>query len=280
MIRLLNAGLTYNAGNLYEKKVLSDINLEIGDNETVGIIGESGCGKTSLIKLINALLLPTQGRVLVDGLDAKADKRALAEIRKKVGVLFQLSEEQVFEESVFREVAFGLSSGAADSADVRKKVSASLEMAGVKDAAILDRNPFTLSSGMLKKIAIASIIAYDPMIYIFDEPTTGLDRAGRDAFWEIIKVLKEKKRTLLIISHNMDDIYLHTERLLVLEKGRLLEDGPTPEVFETLSTRKDFCENVPDALRLRHYVRDNFKISWDGKSVRELAALLSGRVGI
>lgn len=230
-IALKDVSYTYAAGTAYAAGALDHVSLTIEDGEFVGIMGKTGCGKSTLIQLIAGLLTPDRGQVLVDGADIHDPGYDRTRLRRRVGVVFQHPEHQLFETTVAKDVAFGLKHFGWSEAEKKAAVRQALEAVGFDYETVRDQSPLSFSGGEKRRIAIAGILAAKPGILILDEPIAGLDPLGREAFLSMIDGLHAAGTTILMISHNADAIAEHAARVLVLERGRVLLDGPTAEVF-------------------------------------------------
>lgn len=230
-ITLEHVSYTYAAGTAYAAGALEDVSLTIPDGAFVGIMGKTGCGKSTLIQLMAGLLTPTCGRVLVDGLDIneKAYDRKL--LRRRVGVVFQHPEHQLFETTVERDVAFGLKHQGLSKDEVQQAVREALEAVGFDYEQVKDRSPLSFSGGEKRRIAIAGVLAVKPGILILDEPIAGLDPLGREAFLVLLEKLNKQGTTILMISHNADAISEYADHVLILEQGRVLLQGSAAEVL-------------------------------------------------
>ena len=230
-IELRDVSYTYAAGTAYAAGALEHVSLTIEDGAFVGIMGKTGCGKSTLIQLIAGLLTPDHGQILVDGADIHDPKYDRTLLRRRLGVVFQHPEHQLFETTVAKDVAFGLKHFGWTGEEKARAVREALEAVGFDYDRVKDQSPLSFSGGEKRRIAIAGILAAKPGILILDEPIAGLDPMGREAFLEMIDGLNRNGTTILMISHNADAIAEHANRVLVLEKGRLLLDGPTEQVF-------------------------------------------------
>jgi len=216
----------------YERVALQSINLTIQRGEFIGIIGHTGSGKSTLVQHMNGLLKPTGGSVTVDGVDLGGRGTAVRQAKRKVGMVFQYPEHQLFEETVYDDVAFGPRNLGADPAEVERRVHRALEFAGLDFDEFCKRSPFRLSGGQMRRVAIAGVIALEPEYLVLDEPSAGLDPRGRDEiFAEIVKLHKTAGITVILISHNMEEIARLVNRLVVLHNGGISIDGPPQEVF-------------------------------------------------
>ena len=216
----------------FETKVLKALNFKIEKGEFIGIIGHTGCGKTTLIQLMNGLLEPTVGKVFIDGVDIMSNRSNLKRIRKKIGLSFQYPEHQLFEENVFREVAFGPKNMGIEKDTLEKTVKQALKMVSINYQDYKARSPFNLSGGEMRRIAIASVLSFDPDVLILDEPTASLDPLSRKNMLNLVGELHNKYgKTIIMVSHNMEAIAELTERVLVMEKGKIVLDGNTRDIF-------------------------------------------------
>ncbi|MDR3090739.1 MAG: energy-coupling factor transporter ATPase [Clostridiales bacterium] len=230
-IELRNVSYVYNSGTSFEKTALRDINIKIEPGEFVGIIGHTGSGKSTLIQHFNALLPPTEGLVLLNGEDINADKNRLKDVRRRVGLVFQYPEHQLFEVSVYKDVAFGLKLMSLEHLEADRRVRAALSAVGICED-YYEKSPFELSGGEKRRVAIAGVLAMEPEILILDEPTAGLDPRGRDEILSQIKHMREElKITVILVSHSMEDVARLVDRVFVLNNGEIALSGTVGEVF-------------------------------------------------
>lgn len=215
----------------FESTAIRDVDFEINDGEFVAIIGHTGSGKSTLIQLLNGLLKPTSGKVYVDGVEVGSSKKELKEVRGKVGIVFQYPEYQLFEETVEKDVAFGPNNQGEKENVVAERVKNAIEDMGLCYEEIKDMSPFELSGGQKRRVAIAGVLAMNPQIVIFDEPTAGLDPKGRELLFDSIEKLKNKGKTIILVSHSMDDVARLADRILVMYNGSLVMSGTPREVF-------------------------------------------------
>lgn len=221
----------YSEDTAFEKVALDDINLEIQDGEFIGLIGHTGSGKSTLIQHLNALLKPTSGQIFLDGQNINEDKTKLKSIRQKVGLVFQYPEYQLFEMTVYKDVAFGPTNMDLDSEEIDKRVKQALNIVGV-DKNLYDKSPFDLSGGQKRRVAIAGILAMQPKVLILDEPTAGLDPKGRDEILSAINDLHTKLNiTVILVSHSMEDIAKLVDRIIVMNKGKIALQGSPKQIF-------------------------------------------------
>lgn len=232
-IHLENVSYTYNLNMPFETEAIRSINIQIKKGEFVGIIGHTGCGKTTLLQLISGLLEPTEGRVLIDGVDIHKEKAKLRDVRKKIGLTFQYPENQLFEESIFKEIAFGPKNLGMIDDLIEEKVKKALEMVEMNYQIYKDRSPFSLSGGEMRKIAIASVLAIDPEVIILDEPTASLDPQNRTSLLKLITNLHRRhKKTVILVSHNMEVIAQLAQRIIVMEQGKVVIDATPRDIFQ------------------------------------------------
>ncbi len=231
-IRVENISYVYGKGTPYEKKALAGVDLTIEKGEFVGIIGHTGSGKSTLIQHLNGLIHPTEGRVLVDGVDlADKSKEALAK-RHSVGMVFQYPEQQLFEETIAQDIAFGPRNLGCDEAETKRRVKEAMKFVGLDYDTYKDRSPFRLSGGQMRRVAIAGVLAMKPDFLILDEPSAGLDPVGRrEIFSQIKKWYEAGAFSVILVSHNMDDIARLATRLLVMHSGRCVLDGDPMDLF-------------------------------------------------
>ena len=247
----------------FETEALKSINLEINRGEFVGIIGHTGCGKTTLLQLLNGLLEPTSGKIFIENIDIHKDKKRLKEIRKKIGLSFQYPENQFFEEDIFKEIAFGPKNMGLAEEQLVQRVKKSLKMVDMDYYSFKDRSPFSLSGGEMRRVAIASILAIDPEVIILDEPTASLDPQSCSKLLSVIVDLYQKyHKTIIMVSHNMDIMAELTKRIIVMEKGEIVMDDTPRNIFQ-YSINK--LENI--GLTLPQVAYTMYKLKKIGKPV-------------
>lgn len=221
----------YSKGTAYEKKALHDVNFKIENGEMIGLIGHTGSGKSTLIQHLNGLLKPTAGGIYYDGMDIFDKDFSLKKLRSKVGLVFQYPEHQLFENTVLEDVKFGPKNIGMEPLEVDMSAFLALRQVGIGDD-ILDVSPMELSGGQKRRVAIAGVLAMQPEVLILDEPTAGLDPAGRDEILDLVKQLHDEREiTVIIVSHSMEDMARYVERLIVMDAGTVAYDGTTEEVF-------------------------------------------------
>ena len=256
-IKIENLTYVYMPKTPFEKKALDNVNLEIEDGEFLAVIGHTGSGKSTLIQHLNGLLKPASGKIYVDGTDITDKDTKLVDIRKKVGLVFQYPEYQLFEETIAKDIAYGPSNLELNEDEILRRVKKSMEM--------VDISPFELSGGQKRRVAIAGVIAMEPKVLILDEPTAGLDPAGRDDILEQIKLLHEKyNMTIILVSHSMEDVGKLAEKIIVMNDGHIELQGKPKEVFKEIDTLEKIGLAVPQVTYLmRELKKKGFNVSED-----------------
>ena len=255
-IKIENLSYVYMKGTPFEKKALDNINLVINDGGLLGIIGHTGSGKSTLVQHMNGILKPTSGKIYIDGIDI-SEKKA-KELRNQVGIVFQYPEHQLFEETVFKDIAFGLEKRGLKEDEIEVKVKKALKMVELSEE-ILSKSPFELSGGQKRRVAIAGVLVLEPRILVLDEPTAGLDPRGRDAVYELILNLhKQLNITVILVSHSMEDIARIAKRIIVMNSGNIEMDGTIEQVFKQHERLEQIGLSVPQITylmrRLKRYV--------------------------
>lgn len=267
-----NLTYIYDEGMPFASKAIDDISFEIKDNDFVGLIGHTGSGKSTLIQHLNGLLKPSSGEIIVNGFNITDKDLNLTEIRKRVGIVFQYPEYQLFEETVEKDIAFGPGNLGLDEEEISKRVRKSMEAVGLDYETYKDKSPFDLSGGQKRRVAIAGVIAMNPEVLILDEPTAGLDPGGRDEIFNLIKKLhRDNNITIILSSHSMDDMAKLVKNIIVMNSGKIEFMGPTREVFKNHSSRlKDIGLDIPQVLELCIKLRDRgFDIKPDIITIEE-----------
>ena len=232
-IHLEDMCFTYSLGMPFETEVLKNINLEINKDEFIGLIGQTGCGKTTLIQHFNGLLTPTSGKIYVEGVDLNKKGVNLKLIRQKIGLVFQYPENQLFEETIYQEVAFGPKKLGLSEEKIKKRVREALKMVDLDYNLYAERSPFSLSGGEMRRVALASILSIRPKMLILDEPTANLDPQGRDNILsEIKKIHYNFGMGVVLVSHNMEKVAETVNRLVVMHRGEIIMDGSPRDIFE------------------------------------------------
>lgn len=256
-IKVEHVTYTYGAGTPFEKTALYDTSVEIHEGEFVGIIGHTGSGKSTFVQLLNGLIQPTTGTVTVDGTDISKKTKEVMAMRHKVGMVFQYPEYQLFEETIAKDIAFGPRNFGLSEQEIEERVREAMDFVGLDYQTYADRSPFRLSGGQMRRVAIAGVIAIHPQYLILDEPSAGLDPIGRrEIFSEIQRWHKEKDVTVILVSHNMEDVSQMANRLLVLSHGKIQLDGEPLDIF---STKQDVLQqagvSVPPATSVLQYLQ-------------------------
>ena len=247
---------TYMPGSPFAAVALHDVNLTIEDGELIGLLGHTGSGKTTLVQHLNGLVKATEGRIVVDGLDLTEKGVSLLEVRRKVGLVFQYPEYQLFEETVAKDIAFGPKNLGLAPDEIDRRVRHAMQQVGLDYDTIADVSPFELSGGQMRRVAIAGVLAMQPKVLILDEPTAGLDPAGRRSILNMIRDLHAAGGlTVIMVSHSMDDISTLATRLVVMSKGELVLTGTPREVFMQQELMQSIGLGIPQAAQLAHALR-------------------------
>ncbi len=253
-IRVEDLTYIYLKGTPFQKIALENINIKIENGEFIGIIGHTGSGKSTLVQHFNGLLKPTEGKVIVNGIDTAA--KNLKELRKQVGLVFQYPEHQLFEENVYKDIAFGLKNYNTESDVIDKKVNKAIEIVGL-DKSILNKSPFELSGGQKRRAAIAGVLAMEPEIIILDEPTAGLDPNGRNEVFDFIQRLyRDFGVTVILVSHNMEEVTRLVKRVIVINKGRVEMDGSVKEIFKDTQKLENMNLSAPQITYLMKKLKE------------------------
>ena len=246
----------YSPGTAFEKKAIEGISFTIEDGAFVGLIGHTGSGKSTLVQHLNALLKPTGGQVLLDGEDINADKAKLKSVRQRVGLVFQYPEHQLFEMTIYKDVAFGPENLDLPKDEVDVRVREALALVGIPED-LYEKSPFELSGGQKRRVAIAGVLAMRPKVLIMDEPTAGLDPRGRDEILQKIKEMHEALGvTVILVSHSMEDVARLVERIIVVNKGKLAMDGTPAVVFSRAKELEEMGLAAPQATYLLDALRE------------------------
>ena len=245
IIRIENLTHTYGEGTPFRRSAVENLSLDIYRGEFLGLIGHTGSGKSTLIQHLNGLLKPTGGRVLLDGEDIWADPKKIRSVRFRVGLVFQYPEYQLFEETVYRDIAFGPTNMGLTGAELDRRVHDAARFAGL-DEGLLQKSPFALSGGQKRRVAIAGVIAMEPDVLILDEPTAGLDPAGRESILKNIRDYQAAQQAAVVmVSHSMEEIASNVDRLIVMEKGTAVMTDAPSEVFSHAAELVSMGLNVP-----------------------------------
>ena len=238
------------ARHAFESAAVKDVNLKIEDGEYLGIIGHTGSGKTTLIKMVCGLLKPTGGKVLLHGENINLKGYDKKKLRRSIGVIFQYPEYQLFEETVYKDVAFGPQKLGFSEAEVEESVRKALLLVSIDFDSVKDRSPFELSGGQKRRVAIAGVLAMQPKILIMDEPVAGLDPSGRENLFSLIRSLNEAGTTIVLITHSMDDLAANAKRVIVMQKGSLVMDGTPKSIFARAEELNSMGLDVPEVSKI------------------------------
>lgn len=271
----------YMQGGPYETKALDDVSLTIHDGEFVGLIGHTGSGKSTLVQHLNGLILPTSGQITVDGMDLadkNTDKRA---IRRRVGLVFQYPENQLFEETVAKDIAFGPKNLGLDEAEIDRRVRTAMRRVALDYDKLSQRSVFELSGGQMRRVAIAGVLAMEPQTLVLDEPCAGLDPKGREEILGLISDLhRESGATIVMVSHSMDDVAALAERVIVMNHGKMAMDGAPREVFSRGEELRAIGLDVPQAVELAQKLREKgFDVPEGIYKIEEVRAAVEAIVG-
>lgn len=256
VLELKNLSYVYGTGTPFEKTAVNNLSLSIEKGEFIGIMGHTGSGKSTLVQMLNGLMKPTSGQVLLDGEDIWANPKDIRKIRFKVGMVFQYPEYQLFEETVAKDIAFGPTNMGKSGAELEKAVNDAARFTGLKDE-LLEKSPFDLSGGEKRRAAIAGVIAMNPEVLVLDEPTAGLDPMGRDVLLsQIVQYHKERKNTVILVSHSMEDIARVADKIIVMNKSNLVMFDKTKEVFSKGRELEKIGLRVPQITKIMLEVRE------------------------
>lgn len=256
VLELKNLSYVYGTGTPFEKTAVNNLSLSIEKGEFIGIMGHTGSGKSTLVQMLNGLMKPTSGQVLLDGEDIWANPKNIRKIRFKVGMVFQYPEYQLFEETVAKDIAFGPTNMGKSGAELEKAVNDAARFTGLKDE-LLEKSPFDLSGGEKRRAAIAGVIAMNPEVLVLDEPTAGLDPMGRDVLLsQIVQYHKERKNTVILVSHSMEDIARVADKIIVMNKSNLVMFDKTKEVFSKGRELEKIGLRVPQITKIMLELRE------------------------
>ena len=256
VLELKNLSYVYGTGTPLEKTAVNNLSLSIEKGEFIGIMGHTGSGKSTLVQMLNGLMKPTSGQVLLDGEDIWANPKDIRKIRFKVGMVFQYPEYQLFEETVAKDIAFGPTNMGKSGAELEKAVNDAARFTGLKDE-LLEKSPFDLSGGEKRRAAIAGVIAMNPEVLVLDEPTAGLDPMGRDVLLsQIVQYHKERKNTVILVSHSMEDIARVADKIIVMNKSNLVMFDKTKEVFSKGRELEKIGLRVPQITKIMLELRE------------------------
>ena len=261
VLELKNLGFVYGADTPFEKRAVDDVNLKINQGEFIGVIGHTGSGKSTLMQMLNGLIRPTDGQVLLDGKDIWENPKKIRSVRFRVGMVFQYPEYQLFEETVRKDIAFGPHNMGLEGEALDKAVIDAAAFTGLKPE-LLDKSPFDLSGGEKRRAAIAGVIAMNPEVLVLDEPTAGLDPMGREVLLsQIVNYHKQCHNTVILVSHTMEDIARVADKIIVMNKGRLAMYEPTKEVFRRGDELAQYGLRVPQITKImQDLLRKGFNV--------------------
>ena len=278
-IHLQEVSYTYQAGTPFEGRALFGVDLEIVDGSYTALIGHTGSGKSTILQLLNGLNIPTSGSVIVDDMviNATSDKKGIKQVRKKVGLVFQFPESQVFDETVLKDVAFGPQNFGISQEEAEKIAREKLALVGISEE-LFERSPFELSGGQMRRVAIAGILAMEPNVLVLDEPTAGLDPAGRQELMNIFKQLHANGMTIVLVTHLMDDVANYADWVYVMEKGKLIRSGKPRDVFQEVEFLETIKLGVPKITKFAaNLERRGFVLERLPVTIKEFAEVMSHR---
>ncbi|MBV1944564.1 energy-coupling factor transporter ATPase [Streptococcus parasuis] len=276
-IHLQKVSYTYQAGTPFEGRALFGVDLEIVDGSYTALIGHTGSGKSTILQLLNGLNIPTSGNVIVDDMviNATSDKKGIKQVRKKVGLVFQFPESQVFDETVLKDVAFGPQNFGISQEEAEKIAREKLALVGISEE-LFERSPFELSGGQMRRVAIAGILAMEPNVLVLDEPTAGLDPAGRQELMDIFKQLHANGMTIVLVTHLMDDVANYADWVYVMEKGKLIRSGKPRDIFQEVEFLETIKLGVPKITKFAaNLERRGFVFERLPVTIKEFAEVMS-----
>lgn len=276
-IEIKNLSYVYNEENPFSKVAIDNISLDIGEKEFIGIIGHTGSGKSTLVQHLNALITPTSGKIYIDGVDTEEKSKSKIDIRKKVGLVFQYPEYQLFEETVYKDIAFGPSNIGCSEEEIEERVKWACKLVRLDYENIKDKSPFELSGGQKRRVAIAGVLAMKPQCLVLDEPTAGLDPRGRDEILDEIRYLYDNENiSIILVSHSMEDIARLVNRIIVMDKGKIFMDGTPKEIFVKPDKLTSVGLDVPQVTEFMLRLKDKgLDIPTDIITIEEAYEVLS-----
>ncbi len=279
MIKTQNLNYIYQQGLPDEKYALKDISFEIADGDFVALIGHTGSGKSTLIQHLNGLIKPTLGKIFIDDIDITAENVNLKEIRRRVGLVFQYPEHQLFEETVYKDIAFGPKNLNLSDEEIDIRVRDAARLVGI-DESILQNSPFELSGGQKRRVAIAGVLSMKPEILILDEPTAGLDPVGRDSLLSVLEKLHDElKMTIILVSHSMEDVARVAKNIIVMNKGSVYMQGNVSQVFSKGEELTKIGLDVPQiTLLINKLIKMGADLPKDIYTVKYAAGILADKM--
>ena len=276
ILELKNLGFTYGKGTPFEKRAVNNVNLKINKGEFIGIIGHTGSGKSTLVQMLNGLIRPTDGQVFLDGKDIWEEPKQIRNVRFRVGMVFQYPEYQLFEETVYKDIAFGAINKGLTGDELDRAVRSAAKFAGVKENH-LEKSPFDLSGGEKRRAAIAGVIAMEPDVLVLDEPTAGLDPMGREILLsQIVNYHKTRGNTVILVSHTMEDIARVADRIIVMNKSELVTFDDTKKVFAKGDMHSKIGLQVPQITNIMQDLKQRgFDVPDGVLTVDEAVAVLA-----
>ena len=257
MIEFKNISYSYTANSSENTVAVQNIDIKIEQGEFIGIAGHTGSGKTTIAQIISGLILPTNGTVIIDGDETSNFKQAARELRKKVGIVFQYPEHQLFEETVYRDIAFGPKNKGLSPEEIDALVKSSAQLANLKEE-LFEKSPFELSGGQKRRVAIAGVLAMNPEVLILDEPAAGLDPIGKEKLLsELHRIRKERKTTIILISHSMEDLAQNADRIILLKNGSKINDNVVSEIFSDTDILEDCGLELPEITKIIKKLKEN-----------------------
>ena len=257
MIDITHLHYVYQPGTPFESVALNDINLHIENNTFTGLIGHTGSGKSTLVQHLNALIKPTSGKIVIDGVDITKPDANLKEVRRKVGLVFQYPEHQLFEDTIYKDISFGPHNLGCSEKEIKERVLEAADIVGLSSS-ILEKSPFDVSGGQKRRAAIAGVLAMKPSVLILDEPTAGLDPAGRDEILERISGLNKRfQMTVILVSHSMEDVAKVADKIIVMNQGTVALHEDVDEVFSHTDFLRSIGLNVPQITMVMQNLKKN-----------------------
>lgn len=275
-----NLNHLYDVGTPYETNALNDVSLTIPDGIFAGIIGHTGSGKSTLIQHLNGLLKPSSGKILIGDFDLTAKNARMIDIRRKIGLVFQYPEYQLFEETVYKDISYGPRNLGLSEEEVDTRVRRSMQTVGLDFDMVAEKSPFELSGGQKRRVAIAGVIAMEPQVLILDEPTAGLDPKGRDEIFESLKELHRSKGiTVILVSHSMEDVAQYVDFLYVMHHGKVVYEGAPKDVFQHQDELRQIGLDVPQVTSLAYALQNKgIQIEQMPVTVTEMKELILERL--